>query len=103
MASDTIGQSPPPQAAPPAEPTSEQIRTRAYLLYCERNGGPGDEISDWLQAERELRAAACPLAPIAIAPAAIVPKAASRRPRSTSPGAELLRAPATIGLDFEMA
>lgn len=35
--------------------TDEQIRERAYFIYLERNGGPGDPIADWHQAERELR------------------------------------------------
>jgi ribose 5-phosphate isomerase len=37
------------------QPTPEQVRQRAYEIYASRNGGPGDEIQDWLQAERELR------------------------------------------------
>jgi hypothetical protein len=41
---------------PPGEfhPTLEEIRQRAYQKYCARNGGPGDALADWLQAEREL-------------------------------------------------
>jgi hypothetical protein len=40
--------------------TREQIQARAYQIYEARrsNGGPGDAKSDWLQAERELDAAA---------------------------------------------
>ena len=35
-------------------PAEEQaIRDRAYYIYLERNGGPGDALSDWYQAERE--------------------------------------------------
>ena len=34
--------------------TPEQIRQRAYEIYVSRNGTPGDEVQDWLQAEREL-------------------------------------------------
>lgn len=41
-----------------SEPTADQIRCRAYCIYCARNGGPGDDLSDWLSAERELREAA---------------------------------------------
>ena len=33
------------------------IRRRAYEIYLGRNGGPGDHVSDWIQAERELRGA----------------------------------------------
>lgn len=31
----------------------EQIRIRAYELYRERGGAVGDDLSDWLRAERE--------------------------------------------------
>jgi hypothetical protein len=34
-------------------PADEQIRGRAYELYVERAGQPGDRVADWLQAERE--------------------------------------------------
>lgn len=33
----------------------EQIRIRAYEIYCQRAGGIGDDINDWLQAESECR------------------------------------------------
>lgn len=35
---------------------AEALRTRAYEIYLERceKGAPGDELSDWAQAEREL-------------------------------------------------
>lgn len=32
----------------------EEIRIRAYEIYIARDGQPGDELSDWLQAEREI-------------------------------------------------
>jgi DUF2934 family protein len=35
-------------------PTYDEIARRAYEISLERNGGPGDALSDWLQAEREL-------------------------------------------------
>ena len=35
-------------------PTHEEIAQRAYAISLERNGGPGDALSDWLQAERDL-------------------------------------------------
>ncbi len=38
-------------------PSADAVRVRAYEIYLERNGY-GDEISDWLQAERELLATA---------------------------------------------
>jgi hypothetical protein len=31
----------------------EQIRMRAYALYRERGGKVGDDMGDWLRAERE--------------------------------------------------
>jgi hypothetical protein len=38
-----------------AHSTREQdIRTRAYEIYLQRGGQPGNELDDWLQAEREL-------------------------------------------------
>jgi hypothetical protein len=36
-------------------PSHEEIRCRAYEIYLERNGLPGDELDDWLRAERELQ------------------------------------------------
>jgi Protein of unknown function (DUF2934) len=35
-------------------PTQEQIALRAYHIYLERNGAPGDPHADWLRAEQEL-------------------------------------------------
>jgi hypothetical protein len=35
--------------------TDSQIAERAYQIYLERGGADGDPMSDWLQAERELR------------------------------------------------
>jgi len=40
----------PPSRSPSAD---EQIRMRAYELYRERGGKVGDDMADWLQAERE--------------------------------------------------
>ena len=34
----------------------EEIRRRAYELYLERGGAPGDQHQDWLTAEREILA-----------------------------------------------
>jgi len=39
-------------------PRPEEIRLRAYEIYIERGGVPGNELDDWLQAERELGHAA---------------------------------------------
>ena len=42
-------------SAPQAEPTTQQIAQRAYEIYQARGGTEGQDIEDWLQAERELR------------------------------------------------
>ena len=36
-------------------PTHEEIALRAYEIYLERGGAPGDALEDWVRAERELR------------------------------------------------
>lgn len=33
-----------------------EIRKTAYELYCLRGGTPGDDVADWLEAERLVRA-----------------------------------------------
>ena len=43
-------------------PGVEEIRLRAYEIHLERDGFPGNELDDWLQAERELQGAAQPKA-----------------------------------------
>ena len=35
-------------------PTHEEIALRAYEIYLERGGVPGDALQDWTRAEREL-------------------------------------------------
>jgi len=35
--------------------TEDAVRLRAYQYYLQRGATPGDEMSDWLRAERELR------------------------------------------------
>lgn len=35
-------------------PTHEEIALRAYHIYLQRGGAPGDELGDWTTAEREL-------------------------------------------------
>ena len=37
------------------EPSREDIERRAYDLYQQRGAAPGQEVDDWLRAERELR------------------------------------------------
>ena len=41
-------------------PSREEIRLRAYEIFLERGGLPGNELDDWLQAERELELGAPP-------------------------------------------
>jgi hypothetical protein len=47
------------KAAPPSnvnlEDFMEEIRARANEIYLERADGPGDDLSDWLQAEKEVK------------------------------------------------
>ncbi len=43
-------------------PSREEIRFRAYEIYLERGGLAGNELDDWLQAERELERATLPKA-----------------------------------------
>lgn len=40
-----------------AEVKPDLIRRRAYEIFEARNGGPGDQVSDWAQAEQELSGA----------------------------------------------
>jgi hypothetical protein len=35
-------------------PTYDQIERRAYQIFLERGARPGNELDDWLRAEREL-------------------------------------------------
>ncbi len=42
------------KAAAKAAPTAEQIQLRAYQIFLERRDAPGNEVEDWLRAEREL-------------------------------------------------
>jgi Protein of unknown function (DUF2934) len=35
-------------------PTTEEIALRAYQIYLERSGAPGNALDDWTRAEREL-------------------------------------------------
>ena len=38
-------------------PTEDDIRQRAYEIYCARNCSFGSELDDWLKAETELKEA----------------------------------------------
>jgi hypothetical protein len=39
-------------------PNHDEVRRRAYEIYLERGGLPGQELEDWFQAEREIESAA---------------------------------------------
>jgi len=41
-----------------SRPTEQQIAARAHELFLKRGATPGSDLDDWLQAERELTAAA---------------------------------------------
>ena len=47
---------PAPKAA--EAPTHDEIALRAYHIYLQRNGTPGNPFDDWKRAEQELLAAA---------------------------------------------
>lgn len=34
---------------------NEEIKQRAHEIFCGRNGNPGSALSDWLQAEQEIK------------------------------------------------
>jgi hypothetical protein len=36
------------------QPTQEEIALRAYHIFLERGGMPGNELEDWIEAERQL-------------------------------------------------
>jgi hypothetical protein len=50
--------------------TQEKIATRAYEIYLERGGAPGNPLEDWVRAEREILAKPKKTAKKAIATAA---------------------------------
>lgn len=43
-------------AAGRGQAATDRIRVRAYEISKARNGGPGDALADWTQAEREVAA-----------------------------------------------
>jgi hypothetical protein len=44
----------PKQRVAKNQPTADEIAVRAYQIYLERGGAPGNEFEDWIRAEREL-------------------------------------------------
>jgi hypothetical protein len=47
-----------PRPSPGPTPNHSDIARRAYDLYLARGGAHGNDVTDWLQAEGELRQAA---------------------------------------------
>lgn len=39
---------------PQSHPSNDEIAVRAYELFIARGEAPGNDVDDWLQAEREL-------------------------------------------------
>ena len=48
--------------APPSDEIESEIRRQAYELYLSRGGGDGNDLSDWLEAERIVRGRRTPSA-----------------------------------------
>jgi hypothetical protein len=40
---------------PNGKPTEDEVRVRAYHRYLERGATPGNDLGDWVEAEKELR------------------------------------------------
>jgi hypothetical protein len=38
------------------KPSHDEIAERAFQIYLERDGAPGDPMQDWIRAEQELTA-----------------------------------------------
>jgi hypothetical protein len=47
------------QPVSPSDDLQVRIAKRAYEIYLERGSRPGYALSDWLEAEREIRGAEC--------------------------------------------
>jgi hypothetical protein len=45
-----------PAKAKAVKPSHDEIAERAFQIYLERNGAPGDPMQDWVRAEQELSA-----------------------------------------------
>ena len=76
---------PHPESTQTATPdVQELIARRAYELYQSRGATPGDELTDWLMAEREILADNPRLEPKAADTIKSVDLAAAREPRKKS-------------------
>ena len=54
--SDALQKDPSPSALPDDGARFERVRQRAYELYKNRGNATGDEVADWLEAERQIDA-----------------------------------------------
>ncbi|HLZ93019.1 MAG TPA: DUF2934 domain-containing protein [Candidatus Acidoferrum sp.] len=54
---ESVATAAPKPRVPSNQPTQEEIALRAYHIYLERGGAPGNEMEDWIQAERQLLSA----------------------------------------------
>lgn len=60
--------------------THDCICKRAHELFLARNGGPGDAVSDWCQAEKELREACDHVPPDSTDPLVVETRVTSAAP-----------------------
>jgi hypothetical protein len=54
QSSDALQKDPSPSALPDDGTRFERVRQRAYELYVKRGSSQGDEVADWLEAERQI-------------------------------------------------
>jgi hypothetical protein len=45
-----------PARAKAVKPSHDEIAEKAFQIYLERRGAPGDPMQDWIRAEQELAA-----------------------------------------------
>ena len=53
---DALQKDPSPSATPDDGARFERVRQRAYELFVNRGNATGDEVADWLEAERQIDA-----------------------------------------------
>jgi len=56
QSADALQKDPSPSATPDDGTRFERVRQRAYELYVKRGARGGDEVLDWLEAERQIDA-----------------------------------------------
>ncbi|MBI4243342.1 MAG: DUF2934 domain-containing protein [Planctomycetes bacterium] len=45
-----------PKTELPREQFTSEVKKRAYEIYLRRGSKPGSDVSDWIQAEKEIKA-----------------------------------------------